>query len=194
MNLTGKKIGVAITGSFCTLSRSLNMIKNLVDMGCDVTPIFSEKVATTDTRFFLAGDFRRQVVEITGKQPITDIVGAEPIGPKKMFDIMVVAPCTGNTLAKLAQSMTDSSVTMACKAHLRNNRPLVIAVSTNDGLSGSAKNIGKLLNYRNVYFVPFGQDDPIKKARSLVADFDMVTPTLEKALDGEQIQPIIIAK
>lgn len=194
MDLTGKKIGVAITGSFCTLSRCLNMIRQLVDTGCDVTPIFSEKVASTDTRFFLATDFWNRVVELTGKSPITDIVGAEPIGPKKMFDVLLVAPCTGNTLAKLANSMTDGAVTMACKAHLRNDRPLVIAVSTNDGLSGSAKNIGKLLNYRNVYFVPFGQDDPIKKARSLVADFEKVAETLEKALDGEQIQPIIVAK
>lgn len=194
MDLTGKKIGVAITGSFCTLSRCLNMIRQLVDTGCDVTPIFSEKVASTDTRFFLATDFWREVVELTGKRPITDIVEAEPIGPKKAFDALLVAPCTGNTLAKLANSVTDGTVTMACKAHLRNDRPLVIAVSTNDGLSGSAKNIGKLLNYRNVYFVPFGQDDPIKKARSLVADFEKVVPTLEKALDGEQIQPIIVAK
>lgn len=194
MDLTGKKIGVAITGSFCTLSRCLKMIQQLVSMGCDVTPIFSEKVASTDTRFFVATDFWNQVVELTGKRPITDIVEAEPIGPKKAFDALLVAPCTGNTLAKLANSMTDGAVTMACKAHLRNNRPLVIAVSTNDGLSGSAKNIGKLLNYRNVYFVPFGQDDPIKKARSLVADFEKVAETLERALDGEQIQPIIVAK
>lgn len=190
--MQGKTIGFALTGSFCTLAQILPMMQNLVNKGANVVPIISRAVAETDTRFGKAQDFIEQITAITGKKPIDTIPDAEPIGPKAMLDALLVAPCTGNTLAKLANGITDTPVTMACKAHLRNLKPLVLAISTNDALSNNARNIGQLLNMRHVYFVPFGQDDPQKKRASLIADFDKIEETLEMALQGNQIQPIII--
>ena len=191
MDLKGVKIGFALTGSFCTFSKVLPQIENLVNDGADVLPIMSENASSIDTRFGRAEDFIKKVKDITGKEIITTILGAEPIGPKNILDIMVVAPCTGNTISKLANGVTDSSVTMAAKANLRNENPLVIAVSTNDGLGTSAKNIGTLLNCKNVYFVPFTQDDPDKKHNSLVARMELIKPTVEMALENKQIQPIL---
>lgn len=188
-NLT---IGFALTGSFCTISEVLKQMKQLVDMGNKVVPILSFAVANTDTRFGKAEFFKEQIEEITGMKPIQTIEDAEPIGPKALLDVLVVSPCTGNTLSKLANAITDSPVTMACKAHLRNQRPVVIAVSTNDGLAANAKNLGILLNIRNVYLVPFGQDNPINKCNSLIADFSLTAETVEKALLGQQLQPILL--
>ena len=191
MELKGIKIGFALTGSFCTFSKVLPQIESLVSDGADVVPIMSENASSIDTRFGKAEDFIKKVKDITGKEIITTILGAEPIGPKNILDILVVAPCTGNTISKLANGVTDSSVTMAAKANLRNENPLVIAVSTNDGLGTSAKNIGTLLNCKNVYFVPFTQDDPDKKHNSLVARMELIKPTIEMALENKQIQPIL---
>ena len=183
------KIGFALTGSFCTFDKAIATMKNLAEK-YDVIPIMSANAAFTDTRFGKCEDFKAEISKITGREIITDIVAAEPIGPQKMLDILVIAPCTGNTLGKMAAGITDTSVTMAAKSHLRNSRPVLIAVSTNDGLSASAKNIGLLLNQRNVYFASLNQDDPHGKPRSLVADFDKIEQGIEKALNGEQIQPI----
>ncbi len=194
MLLKGVRIGYAITGSFCTFAKTIPQIEKLVNEGADVIPIISESVDKYDTRFGKAEDLKNTLTSITGKSPICSIVEAEPIGPKAMLDILVIAPCTGNTIAKIANAITDSSVSMACKAHLRNMRPVVIAVSTNDGLGANAKNIGVLLNMKNIYMVPFGQDDPIKKCTSLVADFDQILPTILNAQQNCQIQPILIFK
>ena len=191
MSLKGLKVGFCICGSFCTFDVVIPEIRKLVAKGADVTPIFSDAVYNWDTRFYSAKEFRSIVEGITGKQVIKSVIEAEPIGPEKLMDIVVVAPCTGNTMAKLANGITDSPVTMACKAHLRNQRPVVLAISTNDGLGANAKNIGMLLNMKNIFFTPFGQDDPINKNNSLVAKFDLILPTIEKALKGEQIQPIL---
>ena len=184
-------VGFALTGSYCTFSKVIPQIKKLKEDGYNVIPIMSENAANTDTRFGAAVDIKKQIEEITGNKIIASIKDAEPIGPKKIIDALIIAPCTGNTLGKLSSGITDSSVTMAAKAVLRNERPVIIAVSTNDGLSGSAKNIGKLLNVRNVYFVPFGQDDYINKPRSVVAYMDMISSSLKEALNKKQIQPII---
>ena len=186
------KIGYALTGSFCTIRESLEVIKGLVKQGYDVHPIISFNVATFSTRFINSDETINQLKEITGKEPICTIQDAEPIGPKRLFDVVVVAPCTGNTMAKLANAITDTPVLMACKSQLRNNRPVVLAIATNDALSGNAKNLGVLLNTRNIFFVPFGQDDYKGKPRSMVADFSMVESSVLKALEGEQIQPIIL--
>jgi len=190
--LNGIKIGYAMCGSFCTFSRSIEQLRRLVDMGADVTAIMSFNAASIDTRFGTAESFRKSIEEITGKAVIRTIEDAEPIGPRKMFDVLVICPCTGNTLAKLANSITDTPVTMAAKSHIRNSRPIVIAAATNDGLAGSAKNIGALLNIKEYFFVPFGQDDSAKKPRSLVADFNELPETIEAALKGLQFQPMII--
>ena len=192
MNLKGLKVGFCICGSFCTFDVVIPEIRKLVAKGADVTPIFSDAVYNWDTRFYSAKEFRSIIERITGKQVIKSVIEAEPIGPEKLMDIVVVAPCTGNTMAKLANGITDSPITMACKAHLRNKRPVVLAISTNDGLGANAKNIGILLNMKNIFFTPFGQDDPINKSNSLVAKFDLILPTIEKALKGEQIQPILV--
>ena len=185
------KIGFAFTGSFCTFDKVISELEKLTARH-DVTPIMSPAAATTDTRFGSAQGFRTKIVELCNKDIILSVSQAEPIGPKKLFDALIIAPCTGNTIAKLAMSVTDTSVTMAAKAHLRNERPLIIAPSTNDGLGANAKNLGLLLNTKNIYFVPFGQDDPIKKHKSLVSDFSKIIPTIEEALEGRQIQPILI--
>lgn len=192
MDLWGKRIGFALTGSFCTLSRVLNELETLKNCGADVIPIVSETVWSTDTRFGTAKDFADKIKAICQREIIHDIKGAEPIGPKNLLDALVIAPCTGNTVSKLANAVTDSCVAMAAKASLRNGNPLIIAVSTNDGLGASAPNIGALLARKNVYFVPFGQDDAEGKPTSLVADMSLIVPTISKALSGIQIQPMVV--
>lgn len=187
-----KKIGFAICGSFCTFSKVMGEVKKLVDMGYEVYPIMSEIASSTDTRFGKAEEFKSYLKNITQKEIITTIKGAEPIGPKGFLDALIVAPCTGNTVAKIANGITDSAVTMAAKANLRNERPLIIAVSTNDGLGANARNIGTLLARKNVYFVPFGQDDCKGKPDSLVADMSEIPKALLEALCGRQLQPILI--
>lgn len=194
MQLEGKKIGFAVCGSFCTFSKVMPQFEVLRDAGAEVFPIMSEMAYTTDTRFGKSEDFKKYIKDVTGKEIINSVKGAEPIGPKAYLDALVIAPCTGNTIAKIANGITDSCVSMAAKANLRNCRPLLLAVSTNDAMGANAKNIGLLLNSKNVYFVPFGQDDCNKKPDSLVADMNMIVPSLELALDGKQIQPIIFAK
>ena len=191
MEVEGKKIGFALCGSFCTFARVLPVVKDLVDKGAQVYPIMSEIARTTDTRFGKAEDFASYLEEVTKNKIIDSVKLAEPIGPKGYLDALVVAPCTGNTLAKIANGVTDSGVSMAAKANLRNQKPLVIAVSTNDGLSANAKNLGVVLARKNIYFVPFGQDDCVGKPDSLVADMTKIIPALELALDGTQIQPIL---
>ena len=185
------KLGFAVTGSFCTFAPMLKSMEACREQGFDIFPILSPAAAQTDTRFGKAADFLAKIQEISGRPPILDIVGAEPIGPKGMLDILLVAPCTGNTLSKLAAAQTDNAVTMAVKSHLRGRKSVVLAISTNDALSGSAVNIGALLNRRYYYFVPFRQDDPVKKPTSLVADFSLIPQTLRAALDGVQLQPLL---
>ncbi len=191
MDLSGVRAGFALTGSFCTFSAVIPEIKKLTDLGTEVFPIMSENAASIDSRFGKAADFKREIEEITGKKVWHTIAEVEPIGPKKLLDILIVAPCTGNTLGKLAGGITDSSVSMAVKAHLRNCRPVLIAVSTNDGLGGSGKNIGTLLNSKNIFFVPFGQDNAIQKPASLVAHMDKIIPAAGAALLNQQIQPLL---
>ena len=193
MKLEGKKIGFALTGSFCTFKKVIEELKEIKKEKADIVPIMSFNSYHLDTKFGKAEEFIKEIKEITEKEEIIHTIqGAEPIGPKRLTDIMVIAPCSGNTIAKLANGITDSPVLMAAKSHLRNNNPVVLAISTNDGLSGSAENIGKLLNRTNYFFVPFKQDNPITKPRSLVADFKYLIPTIEKALDREQVEPILL--
>ena len=184
-------VGFAMCGSFCTYSQVFPVMKKLAE-SYDIIPIFSDTAGTIDSRFGNTEDHIRKASEITGHPPIMTIQAAEPIGPKKLLDALIIAPCTGNTLAKLAHSIADTPVTMAAKSHLRNGRPVIVAVSTNDGLAGAAENIGRLLARKNYYFVPFGQDDPKNKSTSLVADFERIPETVELALRGVQIQPILI--
>ena len=185
------RIGFAMTGSFCTLERSLEALRQLREQYDDLQPILSETAYATDTRFMLASELVAQVEQICGKPVWHTIPQVEPIGPKGLLDLLIVAPCTGNTLAKLASGITDSSVTMAVKAHMRNERAVILAVSTNDGLSAAAKNIGELLARRNIYFVPFGQDDPVNKPRSLVAHMELLPETVSAALWNTQLQPLL---
>ena len=185
-------VGFAMCGSFCTFSKAINQMRNLIDSGFDVVPIMSENAANTDTRFGKASDFKNEIEQICGKKIICSIVEAEPIGPKKMTDIMLLAPCTGNTLGKLCNAVTDTPVTMAAKSQLRIQRPVVIALSTNDALGASAENFGKAMNTKHLFFVPIKQDDPIKKPNSLVADFDLIIPTIEAALENKQLQPVFV--
>lgn len=192
MSLKNVKIGFALTGSFCTFSKTLEQMENLAHLGAELIPIMSYNSYNLDTKFGTALEHINKIKEITKKDIIHTIQEAEPIGPKKMTDIMIIAPCSGNTIAKLANGVTDTPVVMAAKSHLRNQRPLVIAISTNDALSGSAENIGKLLNRKHYYFVPFRQDNPITKPNSLVFDSKYIVETLERALELEQIQPIIL--
>lgn len=192
MLLEGVKIGFALTGSFCTIDRIVPEIEKLVSNGAKVIPIFSDSVDKLDTRFGNAKDLRMKIEGITGEKVLNSIVAVEPVGPKSLLDILVVAPCTGNTLAKIANGITDTTVTMACKAHLRNQKPVVLSISTNDGLGANAKNIGLLLNMKNIYLVPFGQDGPANKPNSLVADSTLIIPTIVEAMKGKQIQPILI--
>jgi dipicolinate synthase subunit B len=192
MQLKGLKVGFAITGSFCTFSKITPEIEKIVKEGAEVYPIISEAVDSFDTRFGNANDFKLKLQTMTDKKIISTIVEAEPIGPKSLIDILVIAPCTGNSLAKIANAVTDTPVTLACKAHLRNNKPVIIAISTNDALGANAKNLGILLNTKNIYFVPFGQDDPQKKCNSLVSKMDLIVPTILEALNGKQIQPMLV--
>ena len=192
MDIKNKKIGYIFTGSFCTFSKSIPIIKELKKLGADIIPIMSYNRYELDTKFGTSSSIIKEIEEITNKKIIHTIPGAEPIGPKKLTDIMVICPCSGNTISKLAYDIIDTPATMAAKSHLRNDLPIVIAVSTNNGLGANAENIGKLLNRRNYYFVPFTQDNPITKPRSVVADFNMVIKTIEYALDGKQISPILI--
>lgn len=184
-------IGFAMTGSFCTFERVLKQMEALVRRGYEVLPVLSFNAGTLDTRFMTAEHLRARIVEIAGNEPIDTLAGAEPIGPRKMTDVFLIAPATGNSLAKLAAGIYDTPVLLGAKSHLRNDRPLVLAVSTNDGLGAAAQNIGRLLNVRNIYFVPFGQDDPVKKPRSLVADFTQIPRTIAAALSGVQMQPML---
>ncbi len=189
-----ERIGFAICGSFCTFGRAFTALEELSGIYGDITPIMSGAAFSTDTRFGLAEDFRARMEKICGKKIISTVAEAEPIGPKGLLDLLIIAPCTGNTLAKLSQGVTDTSVTMAAKAHMRNDRPVLIAVSTNDGLSGSAQNIGALLNRKNIFFVPFCQDDPEKKPRSLAAELSLLPQAAEAALAGRQLQPVLVRK
>ncbi len=193
MDQTPCRVGFAFCGSFCTFSAAMAALERTKARFGDVTAIVSEHAAATDTRFGAAHDWLREMERICDKRVIDSIVKAEPIGPKQLLDALVICPCTGNTLGKLAAGITDSSVTMAAKAHLRNGRPLVIAISTNDALASSAKSIGALLDKKNVYFVPFRQDHPQGKPASLVADFSLVPDAIAAALEGRQLQPLLLA-
>lgn len=183
-------IGFAMCGSFCTYAAVFPVLEALVKT-CTVIPIFSQASYSVDSRFGTAQEHIRRASEICGRDPLHTLESVESIGPRKLLDALVIAPCTGNTLAKLAHSIADTPVTMAAKSHLRNGRPVVVAVSTNDALAGAAENIGRLLARRNYYFVPFGQDDPIKKPASIVADFSAIPETLALAMEGVQIQPLL---
>lgn len=192
MNLKGKKVGIALTGSFCTFEKMFEELEKLVDAEADVYPILSNASQSIQSRFGKPDTYVTKIKEITGRDPIISIEGAEPIGPKGYLDVLAILPCTGNTAAKLANGITDSPVLMAAKAHMRNNKPLVISISTNDGLGMNLKNIGVLCNSKNIYFVPFGQDNYEKKPNSLVAHTELLIPTLEMALEHKQYQPILI--
>ena len=192
MRLKGVRIGFALTGSHCTLGEVVDEIRRLVSEGAEVTPIVSFSVDTTDTRFGTADYWKSLLEEVTGRKVINTITGAEPIGPQQLLDVLIIAPCTGNTMAKLANAITDTPVLMAAKACLRNRRPVILAISTNDGLGLNAKNLGMLLNTKNVYFVPFGQDNPGQKPNSLVARMDLILETTIAALAGRQLQPLLV--
>jgi len=187
-----KTMGFAITGSFCTFDRILEELKVIIEAGWSVIPIFSLTVVNTDTRFGTAADFRQKIKEVTKMEPIDSLTLAEPLGPKGVLDIIVVAPCTGNTLAKIARAITDTPVTMAVKAHLRNDKPVVIALSSNDLLGLNLQNVGALLPVKNIFFVPFGQDDYVKKPKSLISNYSLILPTVENALQGKQLQPLLL--
>lgn len=191
LEFEGVRIGFAVTGSFCTFDTAFRAAEQLRDMGAELIPIMSSHAAEIDTRFGKAADQRARFEEICGRKIIRSIADAEPIGPKGMTDIMLVAPCTGNTIAKLAHSITDTPVTMAVKSHLRGARPVLLAVSTNDALAGSAKNLGILLNTRHYFAVPFRQDAPTAKPASLVADFNRLPEAIDAALHGIQLQPVL---
>ncbi|MGI6065048.1 MAG: dipicolinate synthase subunit B [Bacillota bacterium] len=194
MRLKGLRVGFAITGSHCTIKRVLHVAEKMVNLeGAELFPVLSDTVNSTDTRFGTAQGWKDFLQKVTKNKIITTIVEAEEIGPKKLFDILVVAPCTGNTMAKLVHGIVDSPVLMAIKAHLRNLQPVIIAISTNDGLGFNAGNIGILLNTKNIYLVPFGQDSPLGKANSLVAHMEMIPDTIVEALKGKQIQPLLIS-
>lgn len=193
MKLTDKDVGVAFTGSFCTYEKAFQELENIVKEGCNVYTIFSYSAQNIDCRFGKTDEFLKKAYDITKNEPILTLEKAEPIGPKSMLDILLIAPCTGNTTAKLAMGITDTPVLMAAKGHLRNNKPLVISISTNDALGFNLKNIGLLMNSKNIYFVPFGQDNYVSKPNSMVAHKELVIETMEKALDKTQIQPVILS-
>lgn len=193
MKLNGKKVGIAITGSFCTFDKIFIELEKLVSNGSAVTTIFSNAASSINCRFGECREFMERAERITGNKPILTIEDAEKIGPGKLFDIMAILPCTGNTMAKLANGITDSAVLMAAKAHIRNERPLVISLSSNDALGFNLKNIGLLLNVKNIYFVPFGQDSPKNKSFSMTAHTHMLPEVMEDALDGIQYQPVLIS-
>ncbi len=191
MSLKGKHVGIAFTGSFCTFDKAFSELQTLANEGALVQTIFSDAAATIDSRFGSAESFLQKAEKITGIRPMLTIPEAEPIGPKSLLDILVLFPCTGNTMAKLANGITDSPVLMAAKAHLRNNKPLLISISTNDALGMNMKNIGLLMNSKNIYFIPFGQDNPQKKPNSMIAHTELLIPSIEAALEGRQYQPVI---
>ena len=192
MKLNGVRIGCAMTGSFCTFRTVFEAWRTLKAEGAELIPILSFNAAQTDTRFYAAQEVRSILEEICGRRILDSIPAVEPIGPKRLLDLLVIAPCTGNTLAKLAHSIADTPVTMAAKSHLRNGGPVLVGVSTNDGLAGAAENIGKLLSRKNYYFVPFGQDDPIGKPTSIVADYAQIPQAIDAAMKGNQIQPMLV--
>ena len=192
--LDNLKIGLGITGSFCNFKYVQEVIYSLIDAGAEVFPIISENVRNFDTRFYKSSEFVEMLEKTTKHKVIDSIVLAEPIGPKDMFDILLICPCSGNTLAKLSNGITDTTVLMAIKSHIRKNKPVVIGISTNDGLGATLQNIGKVINTKNFYLIPFNQDDCITKPKSLVLNYDYVIPTIKKALEGKQIQPIIYTK
>ncbi|MFC3797743.1 dipicolinate synthase subunit B [Cohnella sp. GCM10012308] len=194
MNWQGITVGYALSGSHCTLPEIMPQIQRFVDAGANVVPVVSQSVLTTDTRFGASAHWRSELTRMTGNEIISTIVDAEPLGPSKRFDVMLIAPCTGNTTSKLANAMTDGPVLMAAKAQMRNGRPLVLAISTNDGLGLNAANIAKLLVAKNIFFVPFGQDNPQQKPNSLVARMDLAIDTCEAALQGKQLQPMLIER
>ena len=191
MKLKGKKIGVALTGSFCTYEKTFVQLRKLKKEGAEIVTIFSNASQTIDSRFGSPEDFMRKAEEITGSRPLLTISQAEPIGPKSLLDLLIILPCTGNTAAKLAIGITNSPALMAAKAHLRNEKPLLISISTNDALGMNMKNIGILLNVKHIFFVPFGQDDPEKKPNSMTARTEMLIPAAEAALEERQYQPVI---
>lgn len=185
-------IGYALCGSFCTLSRSVQILRDLRATGYDILPIMSEITCTTDTRFGHAADFVWQVEDICGRKLVRTIPDAEPLGPSIPLEALMICPCTGNTLAKIANGITDTPVCMAAKAHLRSDRPLLITLASNDALSANLRNIGTLLSRKNVYFTPLNQDDPVSKPHSLVADFERVPEALQAALEGKQLRPLFL--
>ncbi len=190
--LTGVRIGVVLTGSHCTMGEALPQIDKLKAEGAEIYPIISYTVDQTDNRFYKVADLKNYLEQITDQPIINTIVAAEPIGPQKKLDAVVVIPATGNTIAKLANGIVDTPALMAIKAHLRNQRPVVIAISTNDALGINARNLGLLLNMKNIYFVPFRQDDPYQKSNSLLANLELVVDTTICALQGKQIQPLLL--
>ncbi|AZO96737.1 dipicolinate synthase subunit B [Iocasia frigidifontis] len=192
LEINGKRIGFALTGSHCTLDKVIPVLEEFIENGAEVTPILSDAILNCDTRFGPASKWVNTVLDITEKPLINSIVKAEPIGPEELLDLLIIAPCTGNTMAKLANGIIDETVIMAAKAQLRNERPVLLAIATNDGLGLNAKNLGILLNTRNVFFVPFGQDNPVQKKNSLNARFDLVKDAAEYALEDKQIQPVLI--
>lgn len=192
MNIKNKKIGIAMCSSFCIFDKVFCEIEKLIESGSEIHTIFSDAIVNIENRFGKPEDFTKKIIDITHKKPILSIADAEPIGSQGYLDILALYPCTGNTLAKLANGITDSPVLMAAKGHLRNNKPLVIFISTNDGLGMNMKNIGLLMNTKNIYFVPFGQDDAVNKPNSLISDCKKIIPALEMALEGKQIQPVLL--
>ncbi len=186
-------VGFALCGSFCTFSQVIEEMESLLNKGYDIIPLMSFNAFSTDTRFGKAREHIEKIEELCKRKIIATFTEAEPIGPKKLLDILLIEPCTGNTLAKLANGITDTPVTLAAKSHLRNNRPLLIAVSTNDALSGSSGNIGKLMNTKNIYFVPFRQDAPNEKPRSMISDFSKTEEAILNAINSKQLQPIVFA-
>jgi len=193
VRLKGMRVGFALTGSHCTMDEIITEIDNIKKNGAEVISIISYSVDQTNSRYGKADKWKGDLLKITGEQIISTITGAEPIGPEKMFDVLVIAPCTGNTVAKLANAITDTPVLMAAKAHLRNHLPVVLAISTNDGLGLNARNVGVLINTKNIYMVPFGQDNPTGKPNSLKADMSMIIDTIISALQGKQIQPVLLS-
>jgi dipicolinate synthase subunit B len=191
MELAGKKIGFALTGSHCNLAQVFPVLAAVLEEGSEVIPIVSEAVRNTDTRFGRASEWLERLELQTGKSPLETIADVEPIGPQQLLDVLLICPCTGNSMAKIANGVTDSTVSMAAKAQLRNQRPVVLAVTSNDLLGLNAPNLGRLMAVKHVFFVPFGQDDPHSKPNSITADWDTVVPTLETALEGHQLQPLL---
>lgn len=192
MELKGKKIGVALTGSFCTYKKVFQELEKLAEEGAQIQTIFSDAAQSIDSRFGKTEDFVKEARRITGRKPMLTISEAEPIGPESLLDLLILFPCTGNTIAKLANGITDTPALMAAKAHLRNEKPLLLSISTNDALGMNMKNIGLLLNAKHIYFIPFGQDNPQKKPNSMIAHTELLIPAAKAALEGKQYQPLIL--